>query len=97
MVAGRSSFDLCWPIGYKWFPDPTFIQVTLCSPVRAAAFEKIYIFLPAAPFNMRAIIAGKYDECLFIPSLFLPLRSVEHTSALQSLMRISYAVLCLTK
>src|SRR3546814_6771660 len=73
MVAGRSSFDLCWPIGYKWFPDPTFIQVTLCSPVRAAAFEKIYIFLPAAPFNMSAIIAGKYDECIFIQSLFLQL------------------------
>src|SRR3546814_8828862 len=31
-----------------------------------------------------------------ILALFLPLRSEEHTSELQSLMRISYAVFCLT-
>src|SRR3546814_3143261 len=31
------------------------------------------------------------------PTVTLPLRSEEHTSELQSLMRISYAVFCLTK
>src|SRR3546814_8154094 len=32
-----------------------------------------------------------------IPPRYLPARSEEHTSELQSLMRISYAVFCLTK
>src|SRR3546814_6045788 len=31
------------------------------------------------------------------PDLYLPMRSEEHTSELQSLMRISYAVFCLKK
>src|SRR3546814_8721591 len=33
----------------------------------------------------------------FNPRVLLPLRSEEHTSELQSLMRISYAVFCLQK
>src|SRR3546814_8896875 len=37
---------------------------------------------------------GKVDEALH---LLVPLRSEEHTSELQSLMRISYAVFCLKK
>src|SRR3546814_4908247 len=42
-----------------------------------------------------AILANKDDPLL---SSFLPqLRSEEHTSELQSLMRISYAVFCLKK
>src|SRR3546814_1726828 len=38
---------------------------------------------------------GKYDT-LYLRN-YLPLRSEEHTSELQSLMRISYAVFCLKK
>src|SRR3546814_3146929 len=34
---------------------------------------------------------------VFVPVAFIPGRSEEHTSELQSLMRISYAVLCLIK
>src|SRR3546814_4584499 len=37
------------------------------------------------------LVASRYDDCLGA------LRSEEHTSALQSLMRISYAVFCLKK
>src|SRR3546814_2450988 len=33
----------------------------------------------------------------YLPSGFLPMRSEEHTSELQSLMRTSYAVFCLKK
>src|SRR3546814_9783344 len=43
---------------------------------------------PAARHRARAGLAGKR---------FLEQRSEEHTSELQSLMRISYAVFCLTK
>src|SRR3546814_2902455 len=38
---------------------------------------------------------GKYND--WLPSLNMRLRSEEHTSELQSLMRISYAVFCLKK
>src|SRR3546814_5404204 len=37
------------------------------------------------------------DEGLRVVKLFYPGRSEEHTSELQSLMRISYAVFCLIK
>src|SRR3546814_7768687 len=46
---------------------------------------------------------GALDGCLHIQRcpdklfLFIPVRSEEHTSELQSLMRISYAVICLKK
>src|SRR3546814_6065322 len=46
------------------------------------------IYYPTGSFKARACVAGKhalYDYC----------RSEEHTSELQSLMRISYAVFCL--
>src|SRR3546814_10375586 len=33
----------------------------------------------------------------FLSDIYIPLRSEEHTSELQSLMRISYAVFCLKK
>src|SRR3546814_6497864 len=36
-------------------------------------------------------------QCAFCTKLFAGLRSEEHTSELQSLMRISYAVFCLKK
>src|SRR3546814_7962762 len=42
-----------------------------------------------ARFELRSIIAGLGD--------FFGIRSEEHTSELQSLMRISYAVFCLKK
>src|SRR3546814_6764464 len=37
------------------------------------------------------------DDCYLIPTLEGTMRSEEHTSELQSLMRISYAVFCLKK
>src|SRR3546814_2552757 len=46
-----------------------------------------------APRNIRL---GTRDRWVFEDS-FVPMRSEEHTSELQSLMRISYAVFCLKK
>src|SRR3546814_2673299 len=60
--------------------------------------------------RLRAHVAGRYesgntqlpftatiDSPLLLRGGTLALRSEEHTSELQSLMRISYAVFCLTK
>src|SRR3546814_3872560 len=47
------------------------------------------------PANIRCNSARTRSACRMI--LFAPNRSEEHTSELQSLMRISYAVFCLKK
>src|SRR3546814_9271575 len=62
--------------------------------------------LPALRYFWRITRRGEavevraFDDRLqqkFVPSLTVADRSEEHTSELQSLMRISYAVFCLTK
>src|SRR3546814_6026103 len=63
---------------------------------RAALRRAVGIEPGSKPRNARRlgrIAIRKLDEI----GLFLDLRSEEHTSELQSLMRTSYAVLCLTK
>src|SRR3546814_5471951 len=54
---------------------------------------------PAAPMPPRTRISAdsKIHFLLLPPFFFDVLRSEEHTSELQSLMRISYAVFCLKK
>src|SRR3546814_7776308 len=42
-------------------------------------------------------VSGLYSKRQSVPGRRAALRSEEHTSALQSLMRISYAVFCLKK
>src|SRR3546814_9745246 len=44
-----------------------------------------------------SLVGAKREELLAANSVFLHERSEEHTSELQSLMRISYAVFCLKK
>src|SRR3546814_1410379 len=67
----------------------------LCFQVPSASLND---FCPAATFS-EAILAWKPARAArsigFDPSF--PVRSEEHTSELQSLMRISYAVFCLKK
>src|SRR3546814_10420718 len=46
------------------------------------------------PLLIRALFGSKWDESTVLLAV---LRSEEHTSELQSLMRISYAVFCLKK
>src|SRR3546814_8160431 len=49
-------------------------------------------------FRCADLIGGKpYYESIDLIDAFHPQRSEEHTSELQSLMRISYAVFCLKK
>src|SRR3546814_10310522 len=56
----------------------------------------IYSFmLTAASFEVARRVVGPIIP--LIAGLFFIYRSEEHTSELQSLMRISYAVFCLTK
>src|SRR3546814_9905021 len=57
---------------------------------------KLYLLLPqqAGVFRGRG---GHTRSCLHIRDVLLDDRSEEHTSELQSLMRISYAVFCLKK
>src|SRR3546814_9874111 len=57
-----------------------------------------------APFSFRAFLSGLDEREGARPWIFVPrkedyfeARSEEHTSELQSLMRISYAVFCLKK
>src|SRR3546814_5787942 len=69
-------------------------------------FPYTTLFRSATPRKSARHIAGigleSINRCVFTPSLRrqvtpMPVRSEEHTSALQSLMRNSYAVFCLTK
>src|SRR3546814_1803909 len=45
----------------------------------------------------KAELTGAVTLSIALSAVFSPLRSEEHTSELQSLMRISYAVFCLKK
>src|SRR3546814_8675729 len=63
-------------------------RMLLARPGRCAAFYGVLIWLWHVP--------RFYEQALLDPRIHL-LRSEEHTSELQSLMRISYAVFCLKK
>src|SRR3546814_5425068 len=55
-------------------------------------------FIPANAYHEQWQVDSLHEEVLRLFSLDLPVkRSEEHTSELQSLMRISYAVFCLKK
>src|SRR3546814_3182858 len=53
--------------------------------------------LTVGPGDSLAVAEGPRDERFTAPASGLYWRSEEHTSELQSLMRISYAVFCLKK
>src|SRR3546814_1130084 len=71
--------------------------VACVDSVRAAASraEIVLTMLPAGP-QVREVYLGAADG-VFASARADTLRSEEHTSELQSLMRISYAVFCLKK
>src|SRR3546814_6224890 len=52
---------------------------------------------PPLPGRLRVILGGVTIEDTFAEAFPMQARSEEHTSELQSLMRISYAVFCLKK
>src|SRR3546814_7447970 len=93
----RRSTESCWRLrGLGLMPrtTPGAERVTHvghvqpgCSAVRASA-----AYPPAV-----TLMWWRSDSVSASPSLGAPCRSEEHTSDLQSLMRISYAVFCLKK
>src|SRR3546814_4442141 len=67
------------------------------APERNALRRKLHIasHIPPAPLSMGTAGIACFRQIIILGHA--PLRSEEHTSELQSLMRISYAVFCLKK
>src|SRR3546814_8182423 len=88
------------------FPDTTLFRsgFTLAYPQRRASHEFIVTVQPqkkangitALDFSKALLDHGIHAPTNYFP-LLVPERSEEHTSELQSLMRISYAVFCSKK
>src|SRR3546814_7214053 len=86
--------------------DPSKVIARSREPILTAADEDREGYVPNVVYTCGAM---KHGDIIFIPYgvadssvafAFVPiakLRSEEHTSELQSLMRISYAVFCLKK
>src|SRR3546814_5928616 len=80
------------------FPYPTLFR----SPAEDAARAESWLYEGRDQRGVDAheILRGfidRTDRTLQLIDTFVPERSEEHTSELQSLMRISYAVFCLNK
>src|SRR3546814_9114690 len=61
----------------------------------ALLFKHSFIFLDAKALKIFLITVNKVNNLTLFFNLFTIYRSEEHTSELQSLMRISYVVFCL--
>src|SRR3546814_10145271 len=72
----------------RLFASPVFRWLFLAFAIAGTGIYSLLVF--SAPFLVRA-------HGLSTAQIGLALRSEEHTSELQSLMRISYAVFCLKK
>src|SRR3546814_2569315 len=71
----------------------TGFTIHIVCPKAAAACIDLVPAIAAAKIELELL--GDIDPDLAINSIILVFRSEEHTSELQSLMRISYAVFCL--
>src|SRR3546814_6484987 len=77
-----------WSYGIPW-PASCIRSIRICAPWLCSSLAVSKEIMPVSPMTIRvgtsiAFTNGRY-------------RSEEHTSELQSLMRISYAVFCLKK
>src|SRR3546814_5133133 len=81
--------------------DTLFPYTTLC---RSITFETRQVNQLASKTTLQTVVTAKFE--LFLgspkgatthPNILTDYKSEEHTSELQSLMRISYAVFCLKK
>src|SRR3546814_7544651 len=91
---------------YTLFPYTTLfrsegLDTVVCQLLRLpdvepdlTAWEALVDRIESADRSVRVGIIGKYVS---LQDAYLSVRSEEHTSELQSLMRISYAVFCLKK
>src|SRR3546814_1891565 len=79
----------------------TRIQKQLCQTDPTGVLGCLNTRRDSAPFNGNATFTAALTSKEFLATQGIPaafaLRSEEHTSELQSLMRISYAVFCLKK
>src|SRR3546814_5330975 len=101
------SSDVCSSDLATFFAEAFFAGAFLAGAFFAAAFFGAAFFLPfAGPFAARASISAIASSSVSVAgsavlgsvAFVVPsVRSEEHTSELQSLMRISYAVFCLKK
>src|SRR3546814_5329331 len=83
------------PVGFGKFPDigndigPAFVRQAGKDDSREPGFKRHVPQHPARRLDVQVEFQ--------VPPVLAPVRSEEHTSELQSLMRISYAVFCLKK
>src|SRR3546814_2308272 len=79
-------------------PDGSY-KVLYAARALETAFGETMVRSPAIPYVLSSTVQSRvHSELVVTRTLRLyPLRSEEHTSELQSLMRISYAVFCLKK
>src|SRR3546814_4798753 len=61
-----------------------------------SSFQTETVWVPSAT-RLSAALSPSWPETGTLPAMPCAVRSEEHTSELQSLMRISYAVFCLKK
>src|SRR3546814_6234932 len=59
--------------------------------------RRLHVARIRVPFRLSLILYTLYSICAMLFALYLAGRSEAHTSELQSLMRTSYAALCLKK
>src|SRR3546814_3615609 len=75
-----------------------FLFVQAGATAWLAILASILVYAGAAQYMMIPMMAaGLPISAIALSTLIINLRSEEHTSELQSLMRISYAVFCLKK
>src|SRR3546814_1497274 len=80
----------------KWYQEPIKVSNPIPNDVLAGYVQRILVIEDveaSKPFTL-PLFANGAPTLLFLTA---GARSEEHTSELQSLMRISYAVFCLTK
>src|SRR3546814_8945811 len=83
-------------LGDIW-PSNAEVQALMSKAMDPAVFRSNYAQIKSDPGALWEKIAGVQGEVYNWPTSTYIARSEEHTSELQSLMRISYAVFCLKK
>src|SRR3546814_7034235 len=85
------SSDLGTPVDTPHWTKPFCFTSSKVAAVAAVAPTAVMALAASRTFNV------DMDQPSLLFTFFVPKRSEEHTSELQSLMRISYAVFCLKK
>src|SRR3546814_8113539 len=91
-------------VGLQYAPTAQIALVQSLTPLLTAALVVVLLHEHLRPWQWAGLVLGVIGVGLVVgqaavqsPIRFEGLRSEEHTSELQSLMRISYAVFCWTK